>query len=106
MPIDLLPAGVWVKIMKLVVFAQSIIINHLRQKLRSSALLSLVGYLRILSSNTFWLRYLPTLFFYRPVLSLFLSFSLPDVLCDPIDLIWNKGTPFEAMTGRTAPSVS
>ena len=32
------------------------------------------------------------------------SFSLPDVLCGPTDLIWMKGTPFEAMTGRTAPS--
>ena len=39
-----------------------------------------------------------------PVLSFFPSFSLPDVLCDPTDLIWRKGTPFEAMTGRTAPS--
>ena len=39
------------------------------------------------------------------VLSLFPSFSLPDVLCDPTDLIWRKGTPFEAMTGRTAPSI-
>ena len=38
------------------------------------------------------------------VLSLIPSFSLPDVLCDPTDLIWRKGTPFEAMTGRTAPS--
>ena len=27
-----------------------------------------------------------------------------DVLCDRTDLIWRKGTPFEAMTGRTAPS--
>ena len=26
------------------------------------------------------------------------------VLCDPTDLIWRKGTLFEAMTGRTAPS--
>ena len=34
---------------------------------------------------------------------LFPSFSLPDVLCDPTVLIWRKGTPFEAMTGRTAP---
>ena len=34
-----------------------------------------------------------------------LSFYLaPDVLCNPTDLIWRKGTPFEAMTGRTAPS--
>ena len=32
------------------------------------------------------------------------SFSLPDVLCNPTELIWRKGTPFEAMTGRTAPS--
>ena len=32
------------------------------------------------------------------------SFSLPDVLCDPTDLIWKKRTPFEEMTGRTAPS--
>jgi hypothetical protein len=32
------------------------------------------------------------------------SFSLYDVLCDPTDLIWRKGTPFEAMTGRKAPS--
>ena len=39
-----------------------------------------------------------------PVLSLLPSFSLPDVLCDPTDLIWMKGTPFEAMTGRTVPS--
>ena len=39
-----------------------------------------------------------------PVLSLFPSFSLPDVLCDPTDLIWRKGIPFEAMTGRSAPS--
>ena len=29
-------------------------------------------------------------------------FSLPDVLCDPTDLIWRKGTPFETMTGHTA----
>ena len=35
--------------------------------------------------------------------SLFPSFSHPDVLCDPTDLIWSKGTPFEAITGRTAP---
>ena len=26
------------------------------------------------------------------------------MLCDPTDLIWKKGTPFEAMTDRTAPS--
>ena len=38
------------------------------------------------------------------ILSLFPSFSLPDVLCDTTDLIWRKGTPFEAMTGRTVPS--
>ena len=37
-------------------------------------------------------------------LSLIPSFSLPDVLCDPTDLIWRKGTSFEAMTGRMAPS--
>ena len=23
------------------------------------------------------------------------------MLCDPIDLIWREGTPFEAITGRT-----
>ena len=40
----------------------------------------------------------------HPILSLIPSFSLPDVLCDPTDLIWSKGTSFEAMTGRTAPS--
>ena len=39
-----------------------------------------------------------------PKSSFFPSFSLPDVLCDATDLIWKKGTPFEAMTGRTAPS--
>ena len=38
------------------------------------------------------------------VLSLIPSFSLSDVLCDRNDLIWRKGTPYEAMTGRTAPS--
>ena len=42
--------------------------------------------------------------FNYPILSLITSFSLPDVLCDPTDLIWRKGTPFEAITGRTAPS--
>ena len=26
------------------------------------------------------------------------------MLCDLTDLIWRKGTPFEAMTGHTAPS--
>ena len=39
-----------------------------------------------------------------PVLSLFPSFSLPGVLCEPTDLILRKGTPFETMTGCTAPS--
>ena len=33
---------------------------------------------------------------------LFPSFSLPDVLSDPTDLIRRKGTPFEAKTGHTA----
>ena len=28
--------------------------------------------------------------------------SVPDVLCDPTDLIWRKCISFEAMTGRTA----
>ena len=28
------------------------------------------------------------------------SISLPDMLCDTTDLIWRKGTPFEAMTGH------
>ena len=41
---------------------------------------------------------------FHSILSLIPSFSLPDVLCDPTDLIWKKGTSFEAMTGRTAPS--
>ena len=41
----------------------------------------------------------------HPVLSLIPSFSIPDVLCNPTDLIWRKGTPIEAMTGRTAPSL-
>ena len=31
--------------------------------------------------------------------------SLPDVLCDPTDLIWRKGTPCEAMTECIAPSL-
>ena len=39
-----------------------------------------------------------------PVLSLIPSFSLSDVLCVLTDLIWRKGTPFEAMAGRTTPS--
>ena len=34
-----------------------------------------------------------------------LSFSLPDALWDPTDLIWRKGIPFEAITGRTAPFI-
>ena len=36
----------------------------------------------------------------RPFLLSFLS--IPDVLCDPTDLIWRQGTPFEAITGCTA----
>ena len=39
-----------------------------------------------------------------PVLSFFPSISLHDLLCNPTDLIWRKGTLFEAMTGRTSPS--
>ena len=34
----------------------------------------------------------------------FLPSFIPDVLCDPTDIIWRNGTPFEAMTGRTTPS--
>ena len=50
----------------------------------------------------FW-QYFGILF--HPILSLFLSASsLLDVLCDPTDLIWRKGTPFEAMTGRISTS--
>ena len=37
-------------------------------------------------------------------LSFFSSFSLPDVLCDPTDLIWRKNTAFEAMNVHTSPS--
>ena len=40
----------------------------------------------------------------RPDLSLIPSFTLPDLLCDPTDLIWRQRTPFEAITGRTVPS--
>ena len=40
----------------------------------------------------------------HPALSLFPSFSLPDVLCDSTDLVWRKGTPFESMTDRTVPT--
>ena len=36
--------------------------------------------------------------------SSFPSFSLPDALSNPTDLICWKRTPFEAMIGRTAPS--
>ena len=39
------------------------------------------------------------------VLSQFPSFSLPDVLRDPTDLIFRKETPFEAMNGRKDPSL-
>ena len=31
-----------------------------------------------------------------------ISSFLPDVMCDPTELIWRQGTPFEVMTGRTA----
>ena len=42
----------------------------------------------------------------HPYLSLCpsISISLADELWDPTDLIRRKGTPFEAMTGCTAPS--
>jgi hypothetical protein len=39
-----------------------------------------------------------------PILSFLPSFSLRDMLRDPTDLIWREWTPFEAMTGLTAPS--
>ena len=42
---------------------------------------------------------------FNPTLSFFIYFSLPDVLWDPTNLIWRKGTSFEAMTGRTAPGI-
>ena len=59
----------------------------------------------LFKSYSFIIGNIVTLLFTRtPVLSLFPSFSLPYVLCDPTDLIWRKGTPFETMTGRTAPS--
>ena len=38
----------------------------------------------------------------HPVLSYVSSFPIPDMLCDPIQLIGMQGTPFEAMTGLTA----
>ena len=34
----------------------------------------------------------------------FSSFFLPDMLCNPTELIWRQGNPFEAMTGCTTPS--
>ena len=36
------------------------------------------------------------------ILPFFPSFTLPDVLYNPTDLIWKQGTPFETMTDRTA----
>ena len=42
-------------------------------------------------------------FFYLNKIN-YINIILPDVLYDPTDLIWRKGTLFEAMTGRTAPS--
>ena len=36
--------------------------------------------------------------------SFYPCFSFPHVLYDPTDLIWRKGIPFKAMTGRAAPS--
>ena len=39
-----------------------------------------------------------------PIPSFFSSFSLPDMLWNLTNLIWRKGTPFEAMTGHIAPS--
>ena len=46
--------------------------------------------------KSYWEKYI------HPVLSSFLSFSIPNVLCDPTDLIWRYGTPFETMNGCTA----
>ena len=42
--------------------------------------------------------------YYGPHTFLLFFLSLPDVLCDLTDLIWWKGTTFEDMTGRRAPS--
>ena len=40
---------------------------------------------------------------FPPPRSFLISFLLT-VLCDPTNLIWRKGTPFEAMTCQIAPS--
>ena len=42
--------------------------------------------------------------FLTPVPFFFPSFSLPDVLCNPTDLIRRKGIPFEMNIGHIAPS--
>ena len=56
------------------------------------------------SASSFSSQYL-LLFLKELILPIpFTSFSLSDVLCDPTDLIWRKGTSFEAMTGHTASS--
>jgi hypothetical protein len=47
---------------------------------------------------------LTEVFWSQPMVSLTTGYFIYDVLCDPTDLIWRKGTPFEAMPGRTAPS--
>ena len=37
-----------------------------------------------------------------PIRSSVSSFSHPEVICDPTDVIWRQWTPFEAMTDRVA----
>ena len=44
------------------------------------------------------LHYANTLVILYHVPSFFPSFYLPDMLCDPTDLIWSKRAPFEAVT--------
>ena len=39
---------------------------------------------------------IPDLFFFP-----FFFLSVPDLLCDPTDVIWRYRTPFEAITGGT-----
>ena len=64
----------------------------------TTKLLSIKIKIRVLQTISF--HYDPK----NPVFSLFPSFSLPDVLCDPNDLISRIGAPFEAMAACTAPS--
>ena len=88
-------------------------VNHILEGIKHYIILKFYNFSTILflMSNPPWLRRLIWSKYkklltspeYRPIISFIpFFFLLPDVLCDPTDVICRSGTSFEAMTDHTA----